>query len=415
MTMKLNMNKVLSALIVALSFTMPIAYADEGSVVVKTQAQKVRGDLKSTRKIYQDLLNQGRMLTQKKRYQEATEVYDQVLKHDPNNATVLGELGFTSFRMGEYKIAQKAAMLCLRHTQNLKRQGSCYYNLGRALEAQKDKEGAAQAYRDSLRVRPNNKIVTARLEMLKARPEVQSSPTCLSVNCEAVPWEKVCPNLVQVAIKNGGADDEDQESMCQRVSQRKVNEALLKSVAIVEVQLRSLVGESFYFVVFQVDGGWIPAGLIAYTYNPGAFGIYEEAELKLALRDVIGGDRASELIIRSTTTRQDVDLGLAEEEVSTTVLEHICELRRDTLETQCYGPLMKSWEYTRDQMPDLPDDVQPNPKLPISKHYQASITYVASGQVTVKKRKGDFKTAAPAEGTHPIRELPKTQISVYFR
>jgi hypothetical protein len=194
-----------------------------------------------------------------------------------------------------------------------------------------------------------------------------------------------------------------------------VKEDLLKMVALVEVQLHSLVGESFYFVVFQVDNGWIPAGLVGYTYNPGAFGIYEEAEFKIALRDVIGGDQANELIIHSTTTRRDVDLGLAEEEMSTIVLEHICELKHKTSEAQCYGPIVRHREYTRDQMPDLPDDVSPNLKLPINKHYQASVSYVAPDQIKIRARKGAFKIAKPSLGTHQIRTLPKTHVSIYSR
>ena len=108
-----NLPYILVIFYLALSFN---AYADD-SVIVKTQAQKVKGDLKSARKSYKKLLNQGRKLTQKKKYQEAINVYHQVLRHDPNNSTVLGELGFTSFRMGKYKIAQKAAWegLCSVH------------------------------------------------------------------------------------------------------------------------------------------------------------------------------------------------------------------------------------------------------------------------------------------------------------
>ena len=396
-----------------ISLDVHVASAEEVNSSVKLTARKVSGDVKASRRLFKKLLNRGRQLTRKKQYEASIDAYQEALTYDPNNAQALGELGFTAHKMKRFKLAENLARLCVRQSQSNKIKGSCYYNLGRALESQSDKEGAARAYAESLRVRPGNKAVKQRLASLNVKPEIAESPACLGVACEPLDWKSVCPHLNQItAEKLGLGDPSESRALCSKVGGRDVNEPLLKSVALARVEV---MGEALYFVVFKVESGWVPAGIVGYSYNPGAFGIYEDVTLNVALRDIIGGDQASELIVHTTINHHDSDMGIEEEESSEVALEHICGIESEGLRARCYGPLLRSRTYQRDYLGEGRPSAKKGSKLPINQTYSASLMYPAAGVVEVKSVKGTFKGVHLKRGTYQITALPKTEVSIYTR
>ena len=166
-----------------------------------------------------------------------------------------------------------------------------------------------------------------------------------------------------------------------------------------------MMGEALYFVVFKVDSGWFPAGIVVYYYYPGDFGIYEDVTLNVALRDVIGGDQASELIVHTTINHHDSDMGVEEEESSEVVLEHICGIESEGLIARCYGPMLRSRTYQRDYLGEGRSSAKKGSKLPINQVYSASLMYPTAGVVEVKS------VREPLRGSAQARQILASQCS----
>jgi tetratricopeptide (TPR) repeat protein len=111
------------------------------------------------------LLRKGRDLQGAKKYAEAIAAFEEALKLQPDDPTVLGELGWTAYLMKDYAKAKTATQKAVAHQAAPNIRGATFYNLGLIDEAQGDTAGAVAAYAESLRARPN-KTVRAALKKL---------------------------------------------------------------------------------------------------------------------------------------------------------------------------------------------------------------------------------------------------------
>ena len=83
----------------------------------------------------------------------------------PDDARLVAELGWAEFNAGDLVNARVHTSAALEKITEAPRRGAVLYNFGRILEAQGEPGPAADAYRQSLALRPN-KVVQARLKKL---------------------------------------------------------------------------------------------------------------------------------------------------------------------------------------------------------------------------------------------------------
>src|SRR5215470_3007299 len=101
------------------------------------------------------LLRKGRDLQGAKKYAEAIAAFEEALKLQPDDPTVLGELGWTAYLMKDYAKAKDATQKAIARQPAPNIRGAALYNLGLIDEAKGDTAGAVTAYTESLRARPN--------------------------------------------------------------------------------------------------------------------------------------------------------------------------------------------------------------------------------------------------------------------
>lgn len=384
---------------------------------IKSDAVKIKGDLKVASNRYRTLLNSGRKKVRGGDIQGGIADFVEALKDDPNDPKLLGELSYAAIQAGDYDRAISAAQLCTRQRQEPRNEGACWYNLGLAWEKKGDNEKAAQAYQQSLAVRPSSKPVEDRLAALgggSPPPAPGSSPACGGFGCPPAPsLNALCERLRGALSEQNGQEEEGSE--CSSVASRKVNSGGLETVAILDVRVGN-IGEEYYVLAMKDAEGWRPAGTLAYVYNPGAFGIYEEATINISLRDVLPGEPV-EVIADVRLNRHDTDMGIAEYE---DLLVHnwvICSYEDGT--PTCLPAIPRAYDYTRERDEEMADaDTPPSEGLPIHIAWGFDASFPSPGKIklTLKDVKGDV----PADirvfnGEHDLRSLPGSSFGAMTR
>src|SRR5690606_1646257 len=115
------------------------------------------------------LLNEGRALTKKGDHAGGIVKYQEALKIDASDVSVLGELGWAAYLSGDLELAHRTTVQALKFVRDQKKRGMLLYNLGRIEEDREQLSDAADSYRASLVARPGNKTVQARLDALEAK------------------------------------------------------------------------------------------------------------------------------------------------------------------------------------------------------------------------------------------------------
>ncbi len=396
----------------------PVVAAKPAPMKVHKKAQKAKGDASAQGKSYRRLLKKGRKQVRAGKVEAGVKTFREALALDPNNARLLGELGFAALKLSDHALARRASRDCVRHSLDPKISGSCYYNLGRALEAEEDLAGAAEAYRQSLLARPGNKIVVQRLDELADAGSLKGSDQpalarCGGISCE--PEESVealCVRLQARVRKMAGLGGEGEEAGCEVAARQVIDGNDLKEVALLLVEDSDGLGEAWYYLAMKSSTGWINASEIGYLYNPGVFGISEEAEVEVSIEDLIpGGDL--EVVVELRINHADSDMSVAEEVFIRREQRTICELGSEG--PSCYGPIPLAYSFSREFVPEIAEDgVRPDPALPIQMSYDLEVSYPAPGKIEVKLV--DHQGSVPAGvsslvgRTHEIRELPELDI-----
>lgn len=202
---------------------------------------------------YRDALALGRKLTAGKQYAEAAAAFQTALSAVPEDARALSELSWALFLGKDLDKAKPAAELAVRLGRNNVKAASLY-NLGRILEAEDAGPEAANAYRESLALRPN-KTVAERLAKLD--PSASAAAALLEIE-EWGPPAASRPATCEAL----GEDDSDYAAWSQNgnceVTATEVSLAGAGEPFKAVTQLaRKRSGSDEAFVAVQTADGWL--------------------------------------------------------------------------------------------------------------------------------------------------------------
>lgn len=331
---------------------------------------------KEARAEYRKRLQAGRTLAKAAKWPEAIAELEAALVAIPGDDRALAELSFAAMSAGDADKARKAGRQAVLAATEPKIKAAALYNLGRVEEA-KAPDKAAALYKESLALRPNA-IVSKRLADLSVRGSfAPQPPPCATPMPEAA----LCGCLVAtVAEELDGAD-----------GQCEVAATAVDGFKTVSYDT-SGIGERNVMVAAKSAAGWSVVGVLAYVYNPGAFGISEEWSLDRVAEEKLG-DRT---IVRfeSSKERHDSDMGVDEVETESSKDLMVCVRDPKGGAPTCPLDVTTEHTYVRDRLGlaedgDLGDlsDLQTK-GLPIRSETKLSVALGADGVAKVRVERG---------------------------
>jgi tetratricopeptide (TPR) repeat protein len=374
-------------------------------------------ELAAARSRYARNLEKGRVLTRKGNHEQAIARYREALVADPNDVTVLGELGWAAFLSGDHTLAERTTRHALRHAGTAKQEGMLLYNLGRVAEAQGRGDDAVGFYRQSLRKRPDNATVQARLESLEPAltPAVVASGMP-AIARELPDLEGVCTSLRERSCADFVVLEGDAACTCEpALVQPSVppGEKAALQAGLIRLSVGEMAMHEVWFAVVRDREGWTVLDPGVWAYNPGAMGIFEEVEAtRNELRQLIPSG-PHEWAVTIDKHRTDRDMGLNEIETETHRWSFACAVVRG--QARCTMPIEEHFELVREvEFPDeAEDDVEHDPDLPRRTRYDADLEFRADATVTLRVTK-DTDRGGPQgraggrrlpAGTRPLLEL----------
>jgi hypothetical protein len=145
------------------------------------------------------------------------------------------------------------------------------------------------------------------------------------------------------------------------------------------------VGQVAWLPAVKTDEGWTVFAAVLYTYNPGAFGIFEEAEILPSSVDPLLG-KGTQLVMRVKKDRFDRDMGL--NEIESEDHEALIVCARHETGAYCTRPLITAYSLGREvefpgQDAEIAGAELEHPGLPFEVGFEASVEFV-EGKLIVK-------------------------------
>jgi tetratricopeptide (TPR) repeat protein len=287
----------------------------------------------SERQQYMKALNEGRTAHRAKDFTAAISAFDKALALFPDDPRALSEKGWSEFQSKDLKAAASDTNNAIGRTTDNGLLGSSYYNLGRILEEQQKTKEAIEAYQESLKTRPGNKIVKDRLTSLNASLIEKGS-----LSGPLLTFAGPFASDVALCKEATRTDDSSMKFRCDLTAADPAEEikSIKGSGALLSAKVFTTQSgyagepgselmfymETYYNLAIQTADGWYLLANTEYVYNPGAFGISASLTIdQFEIKDLVPGG-APELLLVSSLDRSDSDMGINEltSESTTTVL-----------------------------------------------------------------------------------------------
>lgn len=377
------------------------------------------------RKRFEKSLSEGRALHEKKDYAGALKAFQAALAIAPDDPRALSELGWAAFFLKDLDLAEASTRKSLERAAEPYLKASGYYNLGRIQEERGRPDEAIASYRRSLEHRLNA-TVKARLAKLDAAAAAAYEILGIApLKGPFVSLEAYCEQAVKRARPRPLRCDPSGVNLGDAYKgPSRVPGARPPYLAVRVIAASRPASEEASAVVPPTDGkpeapplgggltgyhlsirtrlGWFIAEEAVATYNPGAFGITENIDVKeLALSDAIPGG-APEVFFRSVHYRGDSNMSVneLEEYVDETLL--VCGLGPSD-KPSCTRPIPIAWsEHVALISPEM-DDPGAKHALKDNKGHLSAV-FLASGELEIK---GDEKSLRDGQkgllGKHMLR------------
>lgn len=259
-------------------------------------------------------VTKGRQHAQEKRWADAVASFETALAVTPADGHTLSDLAFAALQAGDLDKAQAATVRALTFVHEPSLRGQILYNHGRVFEARGDKDKAAASYRESLGLR-ENEIVQKRLSSLD-RPNPAPPKDPLPCNRSFPTQETLCACLVAVA-KEERPHLQDVETICEQEKPRSKSGDLF----IIKAG-QDTIGQRTHFVVAKRSGAFRLLAAVGEDFEPGAFGVHNEAEVKSFEERVVDGKTL--WIVRWEQRNSDSNMAGLEQYADTTEHATFC-------------------------------------------------------------------------------------------
>jgi tetratricopeptide (TPR) repeat protein len=310
------------------------------------------------------LLNDGRALTKKGDHAGGIAKYQEALKIDASDVSVLGELGWAAFKSGDLELAHRSTVQALKFVRADNQRGMLLYNLGRIEEDRDKLDAAIGHYEASLAARPNA-TVEARLTALRETQNAMAvagsaggeleGPDRYALGASLEPIARDLADLAAAckALEASRCEDytmtEDEPCSCAPTLQ--ATPGADASWGLLQLNSHDHSMQVAWFPAVQTDKGWTVFGEVLYSYNPGAFGIYEDVTVHPSTIEPVPGGSAK-LVMKFDKQRVDRDMGVNEIETEDTRATVICS--REASGAHCSKALVTHYHYLREL--DFPDE-----------------------------------------------------------
>ncbi|NVB37079.1 hypothetical protein G6O69_04505 [Pseudenhygromyxa sp. WMMC2535] len=338
---------------------------------------------RTLRKTLLSKLDEGRQLTRAGDYAAAIARYREALAVDASDVSVLAELGWAAYKARDLELAHRSTIAALRFAREDRQLGMLLYNLGRIDEDRGQLDAAAERYRQSL-ARRDNKSVRERLaavEQSRARVEIAATRRAefeAAVTTGLPAYARDLPDLAAACARVEAEACEDYsmnpEEPCRCAPELLAAPEADPSWGLIRLETEGVPLQEAYFPVVHTDAGWTVFTSVLDLYNPGAFGIYEEAELQPGTLEALLGEAAgAQLVLRLSKARTDSDMGLNEVEDERTESLLICG--RFPEGAACTRPVIHRFRYARTILfEDMEDEAEFNHEGSLGEaHYEATI------------------------------------------
>jgi hypothetical protein len=263
---------------------------------------------------YRKHLTEGRRLAGASKWAEAVTELSAALAAVPDDAPALTELGWAAFNAGDLDKAKQSNEKALKNTSSPRIKAMALYNLGRVAEAQKDPAKARAFYEKSLALRPNE-AVDKRLSELTKKEKL---PPSTAAKAEALPCATPAAKIEDVcACLQKPEEDDTGPRTCAEAPDVKSPRDDLR---VLRVEAPPFY--DFYWLVARGEKGWAPVADLGSTYNPGAFGIFEELTVETFEERAVGPSKV--VWIETRKDRHDSDMGIDEYEEERTRTVVVC-------------------------------------------------------------------------------------------
>jgi tetratricopeptide (TPR) repeat protein len=368
------------------------------SAVAVAKAPRASGPIAAAdRKKALKLLEEGRKKARAKDFSAALAAFDQALALTPDDARVLSEIGWAALNTGALDRADKANRRALALTKQPVLRAQILYNQGRVAEAKKDNEAARKAYAASLALRDNAEV-KKRLEGVGGAPE-----PALPCAAGAADVEALCKCLL--ALTDGPMVPDGMKTVCEA---EKTPALATPRLSVLQYGAEML-GERVHLLVAHDDARIRPVAELGRDYEPGAFGVHNEAK-------VLGGEVKSfgaQRVVVVKSEQRNADQNMAGLEVcdESASLETACALGSGATPTRCVTvPVSLSSGCGAGVEPD-PADLDEDTKRILAemkkswKQAEAKLSWTLNdkGEIEVKKVSGDATLIhAGLLGAHPL-------------
>ncbi len=293
--------------------------SDAGSKVGAADGGK--GYTRADRAAFLKPLDAGRKKSRAKDYVGALAELDRALAVAPNDPRVLAEVGWAALNANDLPRAENANRRALALTKEPVARAQILYNMGRVAEAKKDTDAARSAYAESLSLRDNAEV--------KKRLAAVGGPPASSLPCAAgaPSAEELCTCL----LKSGAVFMPEGERPVCAVDPVSLTLGTPR-VAVVR-QGAETTGERIYLLVARDGAALRPVADLGHDYEPGAFGVHNEAVVKGGGLRIIGPRTV--VVIKSELSNNDTNMAGLELCTDHEELETVCTATSDKTPVRC--------------------------------------------------------------------------------
>lgn len=318
---------------------------------------------------YRKHMKAGWAAQKQKRWADAVTEFEAAAKILEGDQRALSELGWSAMNAGDFKKARVADDEAVRVAIDPKVKAASLYNLGMVFSRTNDLAHAAEAFKESLALRPN-KIVEAELAKLSGRVDVESGATC------AV-GTPVCQCIVEEA---NGEPKDDWKDRCKEST---------------DIEPPPLPGFHVYDATSRDDGNavYLTDEHDQIVTQIGGLEDRMRSTTKVTLDKMEVKTVAGHKVLWIETTGELDSMYMndnsTDEGTTTTHTITVCDVGDAKRPTKCLDDLIASYKETSDWSEFDPDTLEPKGESKTSsKEVVNDVTLGEDGVVTVKLVKG---------------------------